>query len=102
MSVRFYTITWLVFLGIVGLFYVTGNLTPMAGVAFGFFVFGWIFMGMMSVIPAGITHPTPAHQGPGSIDKSKLMLKRLAGRFSHKRDAWISSNSIEVRRPKFH
>jgi hypothetical protein len=102
MSVRFYINTWLIFLGIVGLFYVTGNLTPIAGVVFGFFVFGWIFMGMMSVIPGGITHPGPERKGPGSFEKARLVFRRLAGRFSHARDSWMSSNSIEVRRPKFH
>jgi hypothetical protein len=102
MSVKFYTITWLIFLGIVGLFFVTGNLTPIAGVVFGFFVFGWIFMGMMSVIPGGITHPTPVSKGPGSLEKAKLVFRRSVGRFRHARDSWMSSNSIEVRRPKFH
>jgi hypothetical protein len=84
------------------LFFVTGNLTPIAGVVFGFFVFGWVFMGMMSVIPGGITHSTPEPKGSGSLEKAKLVFRRSVVRFRHARDSWMSSNSIEVRRPKFH
>jgi len=61
MSVRFYKILWLIFLGTVGVFFVSGNLTPMAWVVFGFVSFGLVFMGMMSVLPGTIMHPAPSN-----------------------------------------
>ena len=42
------------------LFAVTGTYTPMVGVVLGFWAFGLIFMGMISVLPSTIGHHTPA------------------------------------------
>jgi hypothetical protein len=38
---------------------ITGNLTDMALVVFGFITFAMIFMGMISVLPMTIAHPAP-------------------------------------------
>ena len=37
----------------------TGNFTMMAAVVMGFIAFGLIFMGMISVLPAMVSHPSP-------------------------------------------
>ena len=102
MSVRFYKITWLVFLGIATLTYFAGSLSAIAGVVFGFVVFGLVFMGMMSVLPASITHPAPVISGPRFFGRLNTRYKRYRNRIHESRNAWMSSNSIEVRRPKFH
>ena len=102
MSVRFYKITWMVFLVIVAFTYLTGNLTPVAGVVFGFAIFGLIFMGMMSVLPAGITHPAPGPTGPGFFKRAGVLFNRLRGRVRESSHSWMSSNSVEVRHPKYH
>ena len=38
---------------------VTGNFTMMVSVVMGFIAFGLIFMGMISVLPVMVSHPSP-------------------------------------------
>ena len=101
MSVRFYKMTWLVLLAIVALTYLTGNLTPFEGVVFGFIVFGMIFMGMMVVLPTSISHPAMASSGPGFFKRAGALFGRLSGRVHESSKSWMSSNSVEVRHPKY-
>jgi hypothetical protein len=102
MSVRFYKMTWLVFLAVVALTYLTGNLTPIVGVVFGFIVFGMVFMGMMSVLPAGITHPEPPATGPGFLRRVTGLLGRPIGAAQRSSRSWMPSGHVEVRQPKYH
>lgn len=60
MIVKIYGMLWAILAIVAGLTFVTGNMTEIAGVAFGFVVFGLIFMGMISVLPFTISHPNPA------------------------------------------
>ena len=104
MSVRFYQMTWLIFILVVAAFLFTGNLTPIVGVVFGFIIFGMIFMGMMSVLPTSIVHPAPKSERLGAAVRDRFRAKYNAAsrRFHEWRNTWMSSGSIEVRRPKFH
>ena|SRR5436190_22658877 len=103
MSVKFYNIVWLLFLGIVGICYLSGNLTPVVGVVIGFVAFGWVFMGMMVVLPTSIHHPAPVSvSGPSFLQRLRDVFEESTVRFHHWRGAWMSSSSIEVRRPKLH
>ena len=103
MSVKFYNIVWLFFLGIVGICFLSGNLTPVAGVVIGFFAFGWVFMGMMVVLPTSIHHTAPVVSGgPIFLRRLREIFQKAEGRFRDWRAAWMSSSSIEVRRPKLH
>jgi hypothetical protein len=43
-----------------GILYLTGNLTPLMQIIFGFLSFGAIFMGMISVLPFVATHHSPS------------------------------------------
>jgi len=54
MFVRLYELMWVVGILAVGLFYVMGDLTPVATVVFGFLAVTVVFMGMISVLPAVI------------------------------------------------
>ena len=54
MLIKLYELTWVVGILAVGLFYVIGDLTPVATVVFGFLAVTVVFMGMMSVLPATI------------------------------------------------
>lgn len=64
--VKGYKVLWAVFLAIVALTFLTGNLTMMALVVFGFIAFGLIFAGMMFILPATVAysnhHPEPARE----------------------------------------
>lgn len=62
MIVKIYGLVWLLGLLAVGITYLTGNLSPVMIVLFGFLSFGTIFMGMMGVLPATEPHrPTSKH-----------------------------------------
>jgi len=103
MSVKFYNIVWLFFLGIVGICFLSGNLTPVVGVVIGFVAFGWVFMGMMVVLTTSIHHTAPVVSG-GRMFLRRLrdIFQKAEGRFHDWRAAWMSSSSIEVRRPRLH
>ena len=100
MYVRFYKLTWLLFLAIVALTYLTGNLTPIAGLVFGHILFGMIFMGMIAVLPTSISHPAPA--GPGIFILIGRAFRSLIGKMGQSSHSWMSSNSVEVRHPRYH
>lgn len=59
MVVKIYWTMWAAFLVAAMALFLTGNLTMLVVVAFGFISFGMIFMGMMAVLPATISHPSP-------------------------------------------
>jgi hypothetical protein len=58
MMVKIYALIWVFGLLTAAIFYLTGNLTPLVQVVFGFLTFGAVFMGMMSVLPIETTHHT--------------------------------------------
>lgn len=57
MLTKIYGMLWVLIAFAAALFFLTGNLTQLVGVVFGFITFGMIFMGMMNVLPAAIAHP---------------------------------------------
>jgi hypothetical protein len=63
MFIKLYASIWLLGILAVGLFYVTGNFTPLVSVAFGILSVGGVFTGMMNVLPGTISerlhHPVP-------------------------------------------
>lgn len=59
MFAKLYWSTWLAIALIAGIVILTGNFTAMALVVFGFIAFGMVFMGMMNVLPAIVSHPAP-------------------------------------------
>ena len=54
MLTQIYIALWLVIATAALGVYVTGNMSVMAVVAFGFVCFGMVFMGMMSVLPTAV------------------------------------------------
>jgi ABC-type branched-subunit amino acid transport system permease subunit len=61
MIVKVYWSIWALVLLLAAVLFVAGQFTDVTVVFFGFVVFGLVFMGMMSVLPAGIIHSEP-HQ----------------------------------------
>lgn len=59
MLLKGYFAMWVLGLIAAGIFYFTGNLTPVMKVLFGFFTFGAVFLGFLSVIPSTIFHGEP-------------------------------------------
>lgn len=60
MIVKVYALIWVVGIAAAAAFYLTGNLTPVMKVVFGFLSFGMVFMGMIGVLPITVAHPSAA------------------------------------------
>lgn len=60
MIAKIYALIWILGLAAAGIFYLTGNLTPVIQIVFGFLTFGMIFMGMISILPFEATHHLPS------------------------------------------
>jgi len=52
----------MVFFLAAGMMWLTGTLTMVAIVVFGFVSFGLVFMGMMCVLPSAVSHPAPVEE----------------------------------------
>lgn len=62
MIIKIYALIWLLGLMIAGIFYLTGNLTPMVQIVFGFLTVTMVFMGVLSVLPTVLSdHTEPKH-----------------------------------------
>lgn len=55
--VKIYALFWFLGIAVAAVFYLSGNLSPVMKVVFGFLTFGTVFMGMMGVLPATVAHP---------------------------------------------
>jgi len=98
---RIYWLLWLAGLIVVGAFYLTGNLTYFSAVIFGFISFGLVFMGMMFVLPFSVTHPEPINKKGMTEPLYAGYFTRFGEWFHGTRAGWMSSSSVEVRRPRY-
>ena len=62
MLVKIYWTIWAMVAAAAAMFFVAGYFTALTAVVFGFTAFGLVFMGMIGVLPAMVTHPTPPKQ----------------------------------------
>ncbi len=60
MSPRMYGLVWAAYGVVAVILGLGGVVTLFVGVVFGFVAFGLVFMGMMCVLPAAVSHPVPA------------------------------------------
>ena len=67
--VRVYESIWAVIALIAAAVAVTGNMTTLVAVAFGFVVFGMIFAGMMMVLPATVAHRNHSPEPEAEVEK---------------------------------
>ena len=58
MSPRFYGFLWILCGVSAGILWLAGVFTMLAAVVFGFVAFGLVFVGMMCVLPAQVSHPS--------------------------------------------
>lgn len=65
--VKIYGMLWLAFFLFAAVLYAGGLLTLSAGVIFGFVAFGMVFMGMIGVLPALVSHPSPVRSTPEKV-----------------------------------
>lgn len=61
MLTKIYIALWFILAALAATFYVTGNLTEPVVVLFGFFAFGMVFMGMISVLPTAVHDSLTKH-----------------------------------------
>jgi hypothetical protein len=103
MYVKVYWMIWAVALAAAGLFFVTGNLTTMVGIWFGFLAFGLVFMGMISVLPS-MVHDQVAAARPAREPRVKLD-SVVAGTSEAIRKIGAdiaASSTVEMHKPRFH
>lgn len=74
---KIYGFSWIVFFVSVGILWLAGALTMLAGVVLGFIAFGLIFAGMMCVLPAMVSHPV-AKRTPAPPRKARTAATRLS------------------------
>lgn len=102
MLVKIYWTLWAMVLFVAALLYLTGFLTMTAIVAFGFVIFGLIFMGMMSVLPVSVAHPGPKRVANSpAMPVVKGQSRVLDGIYAFKNEL-MSSNGVEISKPRFH
>jgi len=77
--------------------FLTGTMTMMAWVVFGFIAFGLVFMGMMGVLPATVVH---AHHTPVKETPIADAAQSIRGRIRDYKDT-VSTEAFAVRKPKF-
>jgi hypothetical protein len=97
---KMYFAAWALYLLVGGLFFATGNMTPVAWVAFGFVAFGMTFMGMMSVLPSTVGHnaaKAPA-EGPkrfeAVMDNTSEKIRQIGAEIA-------APITVDMRKPKF-
>jgi len=59
MLVKTYWMTWLAVAAAAGIMFLGGGMTMFVMVFFGFIAFGLTFMGLISILPSMVSHPTP-------------------------------------------
>lgn len=101
MLTKIYTGLWIVVALTAGVTYLSGNLNMLVAVVFGFICFGMVFMGMMSVLPSTVTHSRPVPHS-GTVPKIASPQSNLPERVRDFSKAWLSTNGVEVRKPKYH
>lgn len=57
MSPRFYSFLWAIYFVVAAVLWLAGVFTLLTAVVFGFVAFGFVFMGMMCVLPGAVSHP---------------------------------------------
>jgi hypothetical protein len=97
MLTKIYAGLWMVCLVTAGVFYLTGNMTMLAVVGFGFVAFGMVFMGMMGVLPATVVHHRPAL---AKVEVEKMpATERIGNRIRSYKES-LSSNNVAVHKPR--
>ena len=98
MLTKIYAGIWIVALVAALVLLLTGNMTMLAIVTFGFIAFGLVFMGMMGVLPATVVH---AHTRPAEAKVAVASAKRnIRDRLKDYKET-LSTEAIGIRRPKF-
>ncbi len=61
MLTKIYIVLWFLIAAAAAALYVTGSMTEMVVVLFGFICFGMVFMGMLSVLPTAVHDSLTKH-----------------------------------------
>jgi hypothetical protein len=99
---KIYAAMWLVVAFLAGTIFLSGNFNMLTAVVFGLVTFGLVFMGMMCVLPSTVGYNSPigeerALETPQFTQYARNVFERLRAFKS----AMMSSNGVEVRKPKY-
>ena len=97
MLTKIYAGLWLVYFLTAGVFYLTGSMTMLALVGFGFVAFGMVFMGMMGVLPSTVVHHGPAL---AKVEvETTTATERIGNRIRSYKES-LSPNGVAVHKPR--
>lgn len=78
MLVKTYWMTWLAVAAAAGIIFLGGGMTMFVLVVFGFIAFGLTFMGLISILPSMVSHPTlEKEMTEKPVDKTVLEKSRV-------------------------
>ena len=97
MLTKVYGALWIITLSAALILFLTGSMTMMALVVFGFVVFGLTFMGMMGVLPAMVVH---AHHDIANATPIADAAQSIRGRLRDYKET-LATETLAVRKPKF-
>ena len=70
MTPKFYAALWVVYFAAAAICWISGMLTLLTVVEFGFVAFGLVFTGMMCVLPTQVAHAHEMTSKPGPVKRS--------------------------------
>jgi hypothetical protein len=89
--------------GLVGataaVFFLTGNMTMLTLVVFGFVAFGLVFMGMMGVLPILVTQPEPESVELSSKAPRKSVTTRSSAETESAVTGWFAPKGVQAKYP---
>ena len=100
MIARFYMFLWFMVIMMATILFISGELSLLIGVIFGFICFGLTFMGMMSLLPSiahsdSISVPDVASV---PVTANRGGVSEMLRTFVH---AW-AEGGVEIRKPNYH
>jgi hypothetical protein len=78
--------------------FLTGNITMMVITAFGFVAFGLVFMGMMGVLPAAVSHPPAKKTAKVKQTPQTINARETAAKVGGAVASYFDPKNVQVQR----
>jgi hypothetical protein len=102
MIVKVYWSIWAFVLLLAGALFVAGQFTDVTAVFFGFVVFGLVFMGMMSVLPATIIHSELHQRKTEKVAEVRHRSEKIVTAGKSYLTDWLSPEDSSISQPHYH
>jgi hypothetical protein len=95
---KVYFAIWTVFGIAAAIMFLTGNMTMLVLTVFGFVAFGLVFMGMMGVLPAEVSHPSARKQD--KVKKASPNARQTAAKVGGAVASYFDPKNLQVQKPR--